>query len=173
MAAGKDGIMMTTTDLSTTLPQRSKFLVVVDESAECRLALRFAFRRAARTRGGLVLLYVIEPADFQHWMAVENLMKEEAREKAEQILIDLAEEVHLESGITAEFRIREGRKQDEILALMDEDPGIRLLVLGASADKEGPGPLVSALAGQMSGSMHIPVTVVPGSLSIEEIDAVT
>ena len=164
---------MTTTDLSTTQPQRSKFLVVVDDTTECRLALRFAFRRAARTRGGLVLLYVIEPADFQHWMAVENLMKEEARQEAEQILINLAEEVHRESGITPEFRIREGRTQDEILAELDEDPGIRLLVLGASADKEGPGPLVSALAGQMAGSMHIPVTVVPGSLSVEEIDAVT
>jgi nucleotide-binding universal stress UspA family protein len=164
---------MTTTDLSATQPQSGKFLVVVDESPECRLALRFAFRRASRTRGGLVLLYVIEPADFQHWMAVENLMREEAREEAEQILQDLAVEVHRESGITPEFRIREGRKQDEILALVDEDPGIRLLVLGAAADKEGPGPLVSALAGQMSGSMHIPVTVVPGSLTVEEIDAIT
>lgn len=164
---------MTTTDLSTTQPQRSKFLIVVDDTAECRLALRFAFRRAARTRGGLVLLYVIEPADFQHWMAVEYLMKEEAREEAEQILINLAEEVHRESGITPEFRIREGRTQDEILAELDDDPGIRLLVLGAAVDKEGPGPLVSALAGQMSSLMHIPVTVVPGSLSVEEIDAIT
>jgi len=167
------GWCMSDIDLEKTLPSRTKFLVVVDETPECRLALRFACRRAARTRGGVVLLFVIEPAEFQHWMAVENLMKEEAREEAERILQELATEVNEESGIVPEFRIREGRKQDEILAMLDEDPDIRLLVLGASAEKEGPGPLVSALAGQMSGSMRVPVTVVPGSLTTEEIDEVT
>jgi hypothetical protein len=72
-----------------------------------------------------------------------------------------------------EFRIREGRTQEEVLALLDEDPEIRLLVLGASAQKEGPGPLVSALAGQMSGSMRVPITVVPGDMSNEDIDELT
>ncbi|HZD25277.1 MAG TPA: universal stress protein [Alphaproteobacteria bacterium] len=160
-------------DLSTSLPKRSKFLVVVDDSPECRLALRFAFRRAVRTHGGVVLLYVIEPGEFQHWLAVKNLMQEEAREEAERILQDLAEEVHREAGIMPEFRIREGRTQEEVLALLDEDPEIRLLVLGASAQKEGPGPLVSALAGQMSGSMRVPITVVPGDMSNEDIDELT
>ena len=89
---------------------RRKFLCVVDDSPECRLALRFAFRRAARTGGGVLLLYVIEPADFQHWMAVESLMKEEAREEAEEILQTLADEVSQWSGIMPEFAIREGRK---------------------------------------------------------------
>ena len=82
---------------------KRKFLCVVDDSPECRLALRFAFRRAARTDGGVILLYVIEPADFQHWMAVENLMKEEAREEAESILQTLADEVSQWSGIIPEF----------------------------------------------------------------------
>jgi len=164
---------MTTTGLKESLPKRTKFLVIVDDTPECRLAMRFAFRRAARTLGGVVMLYVIEPADFQHWMAVENLMREEAREKAEEILQDLATEVQQESGIMPEFRIREGRTQDEVLALLEEDPDIRLLVLGASVDKEGPGPLVSRLAGQVSGSMRVPITVVPGNLTIEEIDEVT
>ena len=164
---------MTTTGLKESLPKRTKFLVIVDDTPECRLAMRFAFRRAARTFGGVVMLYVIEPADFQHWMAVENLMREEAREKAEEILQDLATEVQQESGIMPEFRIREGRTQDEVLALLEEDPDIRLLVLGASVDKEGPGPLVSRLAGQVSGSMRVPITVVPGNLTVEEIDEVT
>ena len=152
---------------------RRKFLCVVDDSPECRLALRFAFRRAARTGGGVVLLYVIEPADFQHWMAVENLMREEAREAAEEVLQTLADEVSQWSGIMPEFSIREGRKQDELLVLLDEEPEIRLLVLGASAEKDGPGPLVTALAGPMSANMQVPVTVVPGNLSIEQIDEIT
>lgn len=160
-------------ELSSSRPDRRKFLVIVDDSAECRLALRFASRRAARTGGSVVLLYVIEPADFQHWVAVENIMRQEAREEAENIMQDLATEAVDWSGIMPEFRIREGRKQDEILAMLDEDPDIRLLVLGASTEKEGPGPLVSALAGQMSGSMRVPVTVVPGRMTFAEIDEVT
>ncbi len=152
---------------------RRKFLCVVDDSPECRLALRFAFRRAARTGGGVILLYVIEPADFQHWMAVENLMREEAREAAEEVLQTLADEVNEWSGIMPEFSIREGRKQDEVLALLEEEPEIRLLVLGASAEKDGPGPLVTALAGPLSANMRVPVTVVPGNLSIQQIDEIT
>lgn len=152
---------------------RTKFLCVVDDSPECRLALRFAFRRAARTGGGVILLYVIEPSDFQHWVAVQNLMREEAREAAEEILHTLADEVSQWSRIMPEFAIREGRKQDEVIALLEGEPEIRLLVLGASAEKEGPGPLVSALAGLMSANMKVPVTVVPGNLSIEQIDEIT
>ncbi|MFP6747906.1 MAG: universal stress protein [Alphaproteobacteria bacterium] len=152
---------------------RRKFLCVVDDSPECRLALRFAFRRAARTGGGVVLLYVIEPADFQHWVAVENLMREEAREAAEEVLHTLADEVSQWSGIMPEFAIREGRKQEQVITLLDDEPEIRLLVLGASAEKDGPGPLVTALAGLNSGDLRVPITVVPGTLSIEQIDEIT
>ena len=152
---------------------KRKFLCVVDDTPECRLALRFAFRRAARTEGGVVLLHVIEPADFQHWMAVETLMKEEAREEAELILQTLADEVSQWSRIIPEFAIREGRKLEQVISLLDDEPEIRLLVLGASKDKDGPGPLVSALAGPQSGQLRVPITVVPGTLSVNQIDEVT
>ncbi len=149
---------------------RRNFLVVVDDTPECRVALRFACMRAHRTGGGVVLLRVIEPADFQHWIAVENLMREEAREAAEELLQGLAGEVYDYSAITPEYRIREGRVDDEILALLAEEPSIRILILGASPDAAGPGPLVSRLAGQVSGSMPVPVTVVPGNMTAEQID---
>lgn len=152
---------------------RSKFLVVVDDTPECRTALRFASRRARGTGGGVVLLRVIEPADFQHWAAVEKLMREEAREEAEKLLTALASQVNESAGIMPEYTIREGHPAEQILALIEEDKSIRILVLGASPDKEGPGPLVSRLAGQMSGSMRVPITLVPGSLTNEEIDEVT
>ena len=152
---------------------RRNFLVIVDDTPECRLALRFAGRRAKRTGGGVMLLKVVEPTDFQHWMTVENLMREEAREEAEELLQALAAEVSDLTGIVPEYRIREGNRVDEILALIEEEQGIRLLVLGASADTEGPGPLVSRLAGQMAGSMRIPVTIVPGNMTPAEIDDVT
>ena len=149
---------------------RRNFLVVVDDTPECRVALRFACMRAHRTGGGVVLLRVIEPADFQHWMAVENLMREEAREEAEELLTGLAEEMNEYSGLMPEFRIREGPVVDEILALIAEEVSIRILILGATPDAAGPGPLVSRLAGQMSGSLQVPVTVVPGNMTVEQID---
>lgn len=150
-----------------------KFLVVVDDTPECRVALRFAAQRARATGGGVALLYVIEPADFQHWMTVGDLMQQEAREEAEKLLQGLAGQVNELTGIVPELVVREGRKRDELLALIDEDPGIRVLVLGASPGSEGPGPLVSALAGQMSGTFRIPITIVPGTLTDQQIDELT
>ena len=149
---------------------RRKFLVVVDETPECRVALRFAAQRARNTGGGVALLYVMEPAEFQHWMFVGDLMQDEARAEAERVLQGLAAEVNALTSIVPELVVREGRRSDELLALIDSDPGIRVLVLGAAPGPQGPGPLVSALAGQMSGTFRIPITVVPGNLTDEQID---
>ena len=153
--------------------KRNKFLAIVDATPECRVAMRFAARRAKSTGGGVTLLMVIEPPDFQHWMAVEDQMREEAREEAEQILQGFAAEVQDETGITPELIIREGRKREQLLQLIEEDPSIRILVLAAGTGSEGPGPLVTELAGERSGSMAIPVTIVPGGLSDQMIDELT
>ncbi len=150
-----------------------KFLVYVDETPECRVALRFASRRAKHTGGGVTLLYVTQPADFQHWLAVEERMREEAHEEAEQLLHQTAALVNEIAGITPELVVREGTPSDVILALIDEDPDIRILVLGAAASSEGPGPLVALMAGKMAGAMHIPVTVVPGNLTESQVDELT
>lgn len=150
-----------------------KFLVYVDDTPECRLALRFACRRAKHTGGGVTLLRVVVPGDFQHWMAVEDRMREEALEEAEQLLHNLAGEVNESSGIMPELVVREGNPHDAILAHIEEDQDIRILVLGAATGSEGPGPLVSLMAGKMAGTMHIPVTVVPGNLTVAQIDELT
>lgn len=153
--------------------RRRKFLVCVDDTPECRLALRFACRRARATGGGVTLLRVIEPGDFQHWIAVGERHSEEAREDAEVLLQGLAGEVNAWADLVPELVVREGRWQDEVLALIDEDPDIRVLVLGAAAGSDEPGPLVSSLVGHMGDKVHIPVTVVPGSLTVEQIDELT
>ena len=150
-----------------------KFLVYVDETPECRLALRFACRRAKHTGGGVTLLRVVIPGDVQHWMAVEDRMREEALEEAEQLLHTLAGEVNVSADIMPELVVREGNPRDAILAHIEEDEDIRILVLGAATGSEGPGPLVSLLAGKMAGTMHIPVTVVPGNLTETQIDELT
>jgi len=150
-----------------------KFLVCVDDTAECRVALRFACRRANKTGGGVTLLRVIEPADFQHWVAVEDLMREEARDAAEALLQELAAGVNEWADLMPELVVREGPKRDALLTLIEEDPAIRILVLGAASGPEGPGPLVNALASQMAGTMRVPVTIVPGTLSNAQIDELT
>jgi nucleotide-binding universal stress UspA family protein len=150
-----------------------KFLVVVDDTPECHLALRFAARRAKHTGGGLTLLRVHFPADFQHWLAVEERMREEALEESEQLLQKLAASVYEMVEIRPELIVREGDPRDEILGVIEGDPDIRILVLGAGTDSEGPGPLVSLLAGKMAGTMQIPVTVVPGNLTEAQVDELT
>ena len=152
-----------------------KFLVCVDDTPECRVALRFACRRAKKTGGGVTLLRVIEPADFQHWVAVEDLMREDvsARDAAEALLQELAAGVNEWADLMPELVVREGPKRDAVLTLIEEDPAIRILVLGAASGPEGPGPLVNALASQMAGTMRVPVTIVPGTLSNAQIDELT
>lgn len=151
--------------------QNRKFLIVVDDTAECHRALRYASRRAMHTGGGLTLLRVISPADFQHWLGVEQVMREEAIAEARRILESFAGDVEATLGQTPEMVIREGQTAQEIIRLIEEDGDIALLVLGAGTEAEGPGPLVSLFAGAAAGTFPIPITIVPGDLSDEEIEA--
>ena len=149
------------------------FLVVVDDTPEMDVALRFACRRARNTGGRVALLYVVEPADFQHWMSVGNLMREEARSEGEQLLQKLAGTVNEQTGALPILYVREGNRRDELLKLLDEEPSISILVLGANVGKRGPGPLIEALTGKFLGKLHVPLTIVPGNLESDEIDGIT
>lgn len=149
------------------------FLVVVDDSEEMRVALHFACRRAMRTGGRVALLYVQEPADFQHWAAVGDLMREEAREEAEGLMQKLSAEVQQWAGGFPVLYLREGDRRAELVKLLDEEPTISVLVLGASTGSKGPGPLVTYMLGKGAPTLHVPMTIVPGSLSDEEIIALT
>jgi len=152
---------------------RRKFLVVADGSQECRVAMRYAALRAALTRGCVSLLYVIEPADFQHWRAVEDRMRAEARQDAENVLHELAGEVNELVDVVPELLIREGSRAEQVLAAINEDPAIHVLVIAAGVGKEGPGPLVNMVAGKSGPGFSIPVTVVPGDMSDDEIDEIS
>jgi nucleotide-binding universal stress UspA family protein len=158
------------TDSKAPVARRRKFLVVVDETPESKVALRFAARRAEHTNGLVTLMHVIQPADFQHWMAVERVMREEAHREAEAILHDAARDVKDLTGITPEVVIKEGQKKEQVLELLKEDPDISILVLGAGIGTEGPGPLVALVASEAAQSYPIPVTIVPGSLTEAQVD---
>lgn len=149
------------------------FLVVVDDTEEMGVALRYAALRARNSGGRVALLYVIEPGELQHWGAVEALMKQEQREEAERLLQTLAKQVVDIAGSMPSLYIREGNRQDELLTLIQEEPSISILVLAAGAGRGGPGPLINNVVGQMSGTLRIPVTVVPGALTDEQLDSIT
>ncbi|HVI53253.1 MAG TPA: universal stress protein [Candidatus Sulfotelmatobacter sp.] len=149
------------------------FLVVVDDSEEMRAALRYACRRARNSGGRVALLRVVEPAEFQHFASIADLMREEARDAAEALLNKLAAEVNETSGELPMLYVREGVARDELLDLINEEPSISILVLAAGTGPEGPGPLVSALTGKYVNRLRTPLTIVPGTLTDEAIDALT
>ncbi len=148
------------------------FLVVVDDTEEMRVALRYACRRAAHTHGRVALLYVMESSEFQHWMSVGDLMREEARSEGEQILQRCATQVSEQTGSLPVLSLREGSRRSQLMELIDEEPSISILVLAADTGPRGPGPLVSALTGKFVGKLRVPVTIVPGHLSDEEVDKI-
>lgn len=148
-----------------------KFLVVLDDSRECLNAIRYAALRAAHTGGGVQVLSIISPEDFQAWLGVADVMRQEARERIEAHFAVFAKWMRDRQGIEPELVIREGEAVTEILAQISEDPEIGVLVLGAAIEKSGPGPLVTAMS-RSAGSLPIPVTIVPGGLSKERMEAI-
>lgn len=148
-----------------------KFLVVLDDSRECLNAMRFAAMRASKTGGGVQILSVIPPEDFNHWIGVGEIMREESRERIEAHFEVFAKWMRDKQGVAPELVIREGEAVAEILAQIAADREVGLLVLGAGTDKSGPGPLVNQMC-KAAGSLPIPVTIVPGGLDKDELTAV-
>jgi nucleotide-binding universal stress UspA family protein len=150
-----------------------KFLVVIDDSPECDRAVYFASRRSLRTGAAVVMLRVIETHDHsQQWLGVADIMRAEAHEQANAVLDRHAARVSSITGVMPERVIREGDKVEELFALIDDDEDIAALVLAAGTGSEGPGPLVSSLI-KSAGSFPIPVAIVPGHLSDEDLETMS
>lgn len=151
---------------------RRKFLVVIDDTPECDRAVCYAARRAARTQGGVVMLSVLELADVQsQWLGVADLMRTEATGKAQARLDHYAARIHSLSGVEPESVLGERAIAEEIVARIDSDEDIAVLVLASGTGGDGAGPLVAALASGHLGHLPVPVTIVPGHLTEGEIDA--
>jgi nucleotide-binding universal stress UspA family protein len=145
------------------------YLVVIDESEEARLALRFAARRAAKTGGAVHILALIERADFVAWGGVQATMEAEAREKAEELVRVSSGTIFEELGTRPQITIRDGEGVEVVNDILSAHPEIAALVLGAAA-QGAPGPLVAHFTGNDAGSLRCPVMVIPGSLSDEQLD---
>ena len=148
-----------------------KFLVVLDDSRECLNAMRYAAMRASKSGGSVTILSVIPPEEFNHWLGVGTLMREEARERIEAHYEVFAKWMRDRQDVHPELVIREGETVPQIMAQITEDPEIGVLVLGAGTDS-GPGPLVSHLS-KSAGGLPVPLTIVPGGLSKDALEAIT
>jgi nucleotide-binding universal stress UspA family protein len=152
---------------------KPKCLVIVDDTAEWDRAVYYASRWAIRVGGGVVMLRIIETEEQnQQWLGVADIMRAEAQEDADAALDRAAGRANGIAAITPERVIREGDPTEQILDVIDKDVDITMMVLAANPGPEGPGPLVTLIAGVV-GSFPIPVTVVPGELSDADIDALS
>ncbi len=152
---------------------KPKYLVVIDDSPEGDRAIYYASRRVSRIGVGMIMLRVIDIEDRnQQWLGVADIMRAEAYEEANAALDRAAGRANGIAGITPERVIREGDWIEQILKLIDEDEDIAILILAAGTASEGPGPLVSSI-GRTAGEFPIPVAIVPGHLTDEELDALS
>jgi nucleotide-binding universal stress UspA family protein len=164
---------MTTQRRSYESGHKPKCLVIVDDTAEWDRAVYYASRWAIRAGGGVVMLRIIETEDQnQQWLGVADIMRAEAHENANIALDRAAGRANGIAGITPERAIREGDPTEQILDVIDKDVDIAMLVLAANPGPEGPGPLITLMA-DAAGAFPIPVTIVPGELSDDDIDALS
>ncbi len=145
------------------------YLVVIDDSPESRIALRFAARRAVKTGGGVEILTVLPPQEFIAFGGVQATIEDEARQQAEALLASAAGTILDESGLRPSITVREGDAPKVIREIIADNPDIAALVLGAAASG-APGKLVSHFSGTDAGALPVPVMIVPGSLTPEAID---
>lgn len=148
--------------------------MIADGTSESEVAMLYCASRISRTGGDLVMLYVVEPQDFGHWIGVQQAELEEEANKGRAVMRLLRRKLG-QAGfdqIPVEEVIRVGKKADEVRKLIEEDEDIAILVLGAAADTKGPGPLITQfVSGKTAGSFAIPINIVPGHLSLEELQA--
>ena len=159
-------------DAPPSLSSGRVFLVVVDDTPELKLAIRYACLRARKTGGRVAMVHVTAPEDMQEWIGVSRLFKEESRQQAEALMQKMAAEVQKLSGAMPVLYFREGDRREEVMKLIDEEPSVSILVLGAATGPKGPGPLVQALTSKYVGKLRVPVTIVPGNLTADDIDHV-
>ena len=152
---------------------KPKCLVVVDDSEEWDRAVYYASRWAVRVGGGVVMLRIIETEDRnQQWLGVAEVMRAEAEEGANAALDRASGRANGLAAITPERVIREGEPTEQLLDVIAKDVDISMLVLAASAGAEGPGPIVTMIS-KMVGTFPVPVVIVPGSLTDQDIDGLS
>ena len=149
--------------------QKRTYLVVIDDSEEARIALRFAARRAAKTNGRIEVLGIVEPQDFVQFGGVQAAIEEEQRLRIEGVVSAAVGEILDESGVEAQIIVQQGEPVKTVREFIGEREDVAALVLGA-APAGSPGPLVAHFTGNDAGKLPCPVMIIPGSLSDERLE---
>ena len=149
-----------------------KFLVLLDDSHESLNAMRFAAMRASNSDGAVLVLAVIPAAEIQHGFGVADVMRAEAQERIEAHYEVFAKWMRTRPKVEPELIIREGDPAEELLRLLDEDPEIGIVAIGFSSDKSRQNPVLTRLL-RDAASLPCPITIVPGDISKERLEAIT
>ena len=152
---------------------KRNLLVIVDGTDEMEVSLQYACIRTKKTNGHLILASFIKPIDVLTTKSVGDIMKNEAREEAETMLHKASGYVKEETGITPTLHVREGEQIEELIKLIQEEKNISELILAASMDEKGPGPIISSIITARNYSrLNIPIIIVPGNFLKEKINKV-
>jgi nucleotide-binding universal stress UspA family protein len=147
-----------------------RYLVCVDGRKECRVALRMACIKAQSRGGHITLLNVVPPADFQTLGSIADRMRIERLQEGEALLASLSDEAQKDFGITPTLLLLEGSAGEKIVETAMNDPNIVILVLGISKQQNtGIGKLSAWLASQLNTTLFIPILMVPGDLTDQQL----
>ena len=155
-----------------TMVKSTKFLVCVDGREESKIALRLACMKANARGSRVCMLHVIQPADFQTLGAIADRMREERKAEGNQLLSTLAEEAFATYGIRPDMVLREGSTGDEIIAAAFEDPDVNMIALGVAQHTAGRGKLTAWLASQLGSKLYVPLLMVPGNLTDQQLQSI-
>ena len=152
-------------------PKNRLFLVVADDSKELHQALYYAARRAATAGGEVALFRCIEPIEGQLWGGVTEIMEAEAEQDSKNLLQELSEYCENLGAPKPKTFVRKGILHEQLFNLIDKEKAIRVLVLGVSTEHGNPGPLINYVINKGSNECRVPITIIPGNLTDDQIDA--
>jgi len=149
----------------------SKYLVCVDGRDESRIAVQLACMKSNARGTRVCLLHVIAPTDFQTLGTVADRMREERKAEGQALLDNLVEEAFSTYGVRPDILLREGGAGDEILAAAFEDADINMIAIGVAQEHSGRGKLAAWLAGQLGSKLFVPLLMIPGNLTDQQLQS--
>ena len=146
------------------------YLVIADETEEFQLALRYVALLAKDNGAHMAILYIMDKQDFQHWGDIQKRMQWEQRLEGEKLIWAAAARAYEISGLIPSLYLEEGGRLQVIIDVINRDRNLKKLILGGATHGSNPGPLTTYFTGKGLAQLRVPLTIVPGNLTLEDID---
>lgn len=144
-------------------------LVCVNKEHYARNALQYACRTARDHGYTVMILHVIEPAEYKSFGSVAEKMERENRAAADMLITDLIEDVCAPLNVLPTVEIREGYIEECIMRVIEEYDDIAMLIIGSSSETSlSKSKVVPPLAAAVGGKVRVPLLIVPGKAKGEE-----